>query len=39
MTKINCSLDECIHCADGICIKDEITLDNYHMCDGGCDDG
>ena len=40
MTKINCYLDKCIYCNDDyICTKDEITLDEEHMCYGGCDSG
>jgi len=39
MTKINCFLDKCIYCKDYVCTKDEITLDEEHMCYGGCDEG
>ena len=39
MTKVNCFLEECIFNKDCECTRDEITLDEDHMCIGGCDDG
>lgn len=38
-TIVNCGLEECEHCRDGICTTDEISLDEEHCCNGGCDYG
>lgn len=39
MTKVNCWLDDCKYCEDGVCTAEEIELYDNHVCDGGCDDG
>ena len=39
MTKVNCWLDDCKCCKDGVCTAEEIELYDDHVCDGGCDDG
>jgi len=39
MTKVNCTFEECLYIKDGVCQKDEITLDDgvrYLEC--GCPD-
>lgn len=38
-TIVNCGLEECEHNRDGICTTDEISLDEEHCCNGGCDYG
>ena len=37
---VNCYLIQCKYCSDDlICTQQEITLNEFHVCDGGCDEG
>lgn len=38
-TRVNCYLTDCLKNEDCICTAEEITLEEEHMCDGGCDEG
>lgn len=39
MVKVNCFLETCVYNLNCECTNTEITLDEDHVCFGGCDDG
>lgn len=39
LTKVKCFLEKCEYNQDCICTKDEIELNELHICYGGCDNG
>ena len=39
MTNVICFMENCIYCKEEVCTRDEITIYEDHVCDGGCDDG
>ena len=39
MTHVNCDMYDCVNCDDGECTAEEISLNEGHVCDGGCDEG